>query len=176
MGNSGKMHVIKNKFFKTTEKVIFLAILSFFILGCIVIIVKAKRSSPNEVEPVIYSGIKYTAPHEKMGYVETFNNITGEKLQEIKVYDVKIDPNMEADVQGIFITNLSVVNGKLIIINEAGIKYEIDIEGHDAVSRPPSGRGKVMGLDTPYFVGFMLPLIAMIGVVITLFVKWRKAK
>jgi hypothetical protein len=126
--------MIGNKFLKTKEKVILLAIILslFIILGCSLNTVEAKRGPPKEVEPVIYNGIKYIAPLEKMGYVEAFNNTTGEKLREIKVYDVKIDSNMEADVQWIFITNLSIVNGKLSVINEAGVKYEIDIEGPDA--------------------------------------------
>lgn len=128
---TGMMRVIGNKFLKTKEKVILISIILslFIIMGCSLNTVEAKRGPPKEVEPVIYNGIKYTAPHEKMGYVEAFNNTTGEKLREIKVYDVKIDPNMETDVQLIFIANLSIVNGKLIVINEAGVKDEIDIEG-----------------------------------------------
>lgn len=127
-----------------------LAILSFFIiLGCSVNMVEAKRGPPKEVEPVIYNNINYIAPHEKMGYVEAFNNTTGKKLWEIKVYDVKIDPNMETDVQWIFITNLSIVNGKLIVINEAGIKYEVDIEGHDAPPVDPIIDGTLPAAPTP---------------------------
>lgn len=121
-----------------------LAILSFFIiLGLSVNMVEAKRGPPKEVEPVIYNGINYTASHEKMGYVEAFNNTTGKKLWEIKVYDVKIDPNMEADVQWIFITNLSIVNGKLIVINEAGVIYEIDMPDAPHVAFSPSSAVKV---------------------------------
>jgi len=185
------MYMIANK-----EKVILLAILSFFIiLVCSVNMVEAKRGPPKEVEPLIYNGVKYTAPLDKMGYVEAFNNTTGEKLREIKVYDIKFDPNMEADVQDIFITNLSIVNGKLIVINEAGVTYEIDIEGHDAspTSTPspipattgtrtatetpsPEESGKIMGIDIPYFVGFLLMLIAMGGLAGAMFLKWRKAK
>jgi len=90
--------------------------------------VEAKRLPPQEVEPVIYNGIKYTATHEKMGYVEAWDIKTGKKLWEKKVYDVKIDPYMEADVQWVFITNLSIKDGKLIVVNENGNRYEIDIE------------------------------------------------
>ena len=103
----------------------------FVFLGCSVNMVEAKRSSPQEVEPVVYNGVKYAATHEKMGYVQAWDIKTGKKLWEKKVYDVKIDPHMEADIQWVFITNLSIKDGKLIVVNENGDKYEIDIESTD---------------------------------------------
>ncbi len=103
----------------------------FVFLGCSANMVEAKRLPPPKVEPVIYNGVKYTATHEKMGYVQAWDIKTGKKLWEKKVYDVKIDPYMEADVQWVFITNLSIKDGKLIVVNENGDKYEIDIESTD---------------------------------------------
>jgi len=103
----------------------------FIFLGLQCNMVEAKRLPPQEVEPVIYNGVKYTATHEKMGYVEAWDIKTGEKLWEKKDYDVKIDPHMEADVQWVFITNLSIKDGKLIVVNENGDRYEIDIESTD---------------------------------------------
>ena len=103
----------------------------FIFLGLQCNMVEAKRLPPQEVEPVIYNGVKYTATHEKMGYVEAWDIKTGKKLWEKKVYDVKIDPHMEADVQWVFITNLSIKDGKLIVVNENGDRYEIDIESTD---------------------------------------------
>jgi len=103
----------------------------FVFLGCSVNMVEAKRLPPQKVEPVIYNGVKYTATHEKMGYVQAWDIKTGKKLWEKKVYDVKIDSYMEADVQWVFITNLSIKDGKLIVVNENGDKYEIDIESTD---------------------------------------------
>ena len=38
---------------------------------------------------------------------------------------------MEADIQWVFITNLSIKDEKLIVVNENGDKYEIDIESTD---------------------------------------------
>ena len=118
----------------------------FTFLCCDVNMVEAKRLPPQKVEPVIYNGVKYTATHEKMGYVEAWNIKTGEKLWEKKVYDVKIDPNIETDVQWVFITNLSIKDGKLIVVNESGDRYEIDTESinlsqtdSDAVSKNNSG-------------------------------------
>lgn len=97
--------------------------------------VEAKRLPPKEVKPVIHNGIKYSATHEKMGYVEAWDIENNEKLWKKKVYAVDIDPRLEADVQWIFITSLIVDDGKLIVVNEAGNRYEIDIENVD-VSQP----------------------------------------
>jgi len=103
----------------------------FIFLGCSANMVEAKRSPPPKVEPVIYNGVKYTATHGKMGYVDAWDTKTGKKLWEKKVYDVKIDPYMEPDVQWVFITNLSIKDGKLIVVNEKGDRYELDIESTD---------------------------------------------
>ena len=100
--------------------------------------VEAKRLPPKEVKPVIHNGIKYSATHEKMGYVEAWDIENNEKLWKKKVYAVDIDPRLEADVQWIFITSLIVDDGKLIVVNEAGNRYEIDIEDVD-VSQPDAG-------------------------------------
>jgi len=35
---------------------------------------------------------------------------------------------MEADIQWVFITNLSIKDRKLVVVNEKGGRYEIDIE------------------------------------------------
>jgi len=87
----------------------------------------AKRLPPKEVSPAIYNRIEFRAPHNKMGYIEAFDIDTGEKLWEEKVYDVKIDPKLEADVQWIFITELRLKNDKLIVINERSDEYKVDL-------------------------------------------------
>ncbi|OGC07004.1 hypothetical protein A2526_06575 [candidate division WOR-1 bacterium RIFOXYD2_FULL_36_8] len=52
--------------------------------------VQAKIAAPKEVEPLIYNGIKFTAPHNHHGFIEAWNNDTGEKLWDLKIYDVFI--------------------------------------------------------------------------------------
>jgi hypothetical protein len=87
----------------------------------------AKRAAPKPVEPIIHNGIKYVAS-SKMGYVESWDLRTNQRLWEKKVYDVTINPFLEEDVQWVFITSLSIQNGKLIVVNEAGGKYTIDLK------------------------------------------------
>lgn len=81
-----------------------------------------------EVEPVIYNDIRYTAPHKKMGYIEAWDVETDKKLWELKVYDVKIIPLLELDLQWIIITFLSIEKGKLIVVNDRDYAYEVDLE------------------------------------------------
>ncbi|MCF7892190.1 MAG: hypothetical protein K9L87_03290 [Candidatus Omnitrophica bacterium] len=87
----------------------------------------AKRLPPKEVSPAIYNSIEFRASHNKMGYIEAFDVETGEKLWEEKVYHVKIDPKLETDVQWIFITELKLRSNKLVIINERGNEYKVNI-------------------------------------------------
>ncbi|MBU0687551.1 MAG: PQQ-like beta-propeller repeat protein [Candidatus Margulisbacteria bacterium] len=110
--------------------------------------VQAKRMAPQEVEPVIHNGVKYSAPHEKMGYVVARDQSTGKKLWERKVYSVVIDPNLETDVQQVFITDLNFEDGKLMAVNEEGNQYEIDIATE-------SSSGKVVWI----WIGIFLILI-----------------
>ncbi|MFH1868027.1 MAG: hypothetical protein ABH843_03550 [Candidatus Omnitrophota bacterium] len=97
--------------------------------------VGAMRFPPKDVEPVIYNGVRYTAPHwpyqhggkQNGGYIEAWDADGGQKLWNLKVYTVEYDTSMETDVQDIFITSLNIENGKLIIVNEREDIYEVDI-------------------------------------------------
>lgn len=96
---------------------------------------RAMRFPPKDVEPVIYNGIKFTAPHwayqhggkQNGGYVEALDAETGKKLWGLRVYKVEYDLSMETDVQDIFITSLSIEDGKLIVVNERKDTYEVDL-------------------------------------------------
>ena len=69
----------------------------------------AKRGPPQKVAPIVQDGVKYVAPNAsgRVGKVEARSEKTGEKLWDAAVYTVKIDPNLEEDVQWVFITRLS---------------------------------------------------------------------
>ena len=110
------------------KKVIFLTviigIISFLFCG----LSEAKRVPPKNVRPMVYKGIKFIAPGMgKMGYVEARDIETNKKIWEKKVYNVIYNPLLEGDVQDIFISSLSIEDGKLAVVNEKGKKYIIDI-------------------------------------------------
>jgi hypothetical protein len=79
---------------------------------------QAKRMAPEEVEPLIYKGIKFVAPTQKMGYIEAWDIETKKKVWEKKVYTVIYNPLLETDVQDIFIVSLQIKDGKLLVIDE----------------------------------------------------------
>jgi len=70
----------------------------------------AKRAAPVKVEPVIHEGIRYVAPNDdgRRAYVEAWDVETNKKLWELTVFTNRIDPQLEEDVQLIFIKTVSV--------------------------------------------------------------------
>jgi outer membrane protein assembly factor BamB len=89
----------------------------------------AKRSAPIPVPPVVWQGVEYRAPLdvEHMGCVQAFEQSSGRKLWETKVYDVHILPMLEEDVQWVFISSMRVQDGKLLITNEKGKRFQLDM-------------------------------------------------
>ena len=76
----------------------------------------AKRIAPVKVDPVIYEGIRYVAPNDdgRRGYIEAWNVGTNKKLWELTIFTNRIDPNLEEDVQWVFIKALNIQDGRLI--------------------------------------------------------------
>jgi hypothetical protein len=81
------------------------------------------------VAPVVHQGVKYVAPNDngRQGRIEARNEKTGEKLWDAVIYTVKIDPNLEEDVQWVFISALELRDNTLVITNEKGDRYLLDL-------------------------------------------------
>jgi len=117
------------------KKIVFLTVISGLILFMFCGFVYAKRISltkkivPPKIEPLIYKGIKFVAPNtiKEMGYVQAWDVEIGKKVWEKKVYGVFINQFLEDDIQWVFIISLSVEDGKLIVVNQKGREYKIDI-------------------------------------------------
>jgi hypothetical protein len=92
----------------------------------------AKRMAPKEVKPVVHDGVKYTAPHDngRKGIVVALDEKTGKKLWDAVIYKVKIDSNLEEDVQWVFISGLEIKGDKLIVNNEKSENYSMDLKTH----------------------------------------------
>ena len=94
---------------------------------------QAKRLAPKDVSPVVVGAIKYTAPH----YDKAFNNLagyimaievsSGKELWIKQIYKNNYNPSLERDVQDIFITSLKVKDNILIIANEKGEVYNLNL-------------------------------------------------
>jgi hypothetical protein len=103
----------------------------------------AKRLPPVNVAPLIYEGIRYVAPNNdgRRAYIEAWNVVTNKKLWELTIYTNRIDPNLEEDVQWVFIKALHIQDSRLVVSSERGTTYQVDlntktITQSDSVSSP----------------------------------------
>lgn len=111
------------------KKLLFLIlslVVSSLLLGGIA---DAKRIPAPKVTPIAYQGLVFHAPNivGRFGVVEAWNHKTNRKVWEEESYKVIINPLMEADVQWVFISSLSIDDGKLVITNEKGKKFIVAI-------------------------------------------------
>jgi hypothetical protein len=87
----------------------------------------AKRTVPRAVEPVTVHGVTYSAPASAMGFVVAFDESSRRELWRQRIYRVHLNPSLERDVQDVFITSLTLRGGSLVIANEHGERYALDL-------------------------------------------------
>jgi hypothetical protein len=91
----------------------------------------AKRTVPSKVLPVQVGNIEYSAPHGKlqnqMGCIEARKVGSGELLWRRQIYVVKYDPDLEGDVQDVYIKNFKVKGNSLMITNERKSEYQLNL-------------------------------------------------
>jgi hypothetical protein len=106
----------------------------------------AKRGPPPDVPPVVYEGVRYEAPPSALsnpcgqegGCIAAYDDATGALLWSVDVYCTEYDPNRELDVQWVYITSLSIEDGKISVTNERDLHFSIDVHTH-AVSGDETG-------------------------------------
>ena len=96
------------------------------------LLAEAKRGAPAEVLPVTVGNIEYSAPHRngthrKMGLLEARDLKSGKLIWSRQIYAVKYVPDLEGDVQDVFIKSITVEGNHLIITNERNSKYQLDL-------------------------------------------------
>jgi hypothetical protein len=96
------------------------------------LLAEAKQGAPAEVLPVTVGNIKYSAPHrngthKQMGFIEARAPKSGELIWSRQIYAVKYDPDLEGDVQDVFMKSITVEGNHLIITNERNSKYQLDL-------------------------------------------------
>jgi len=89
----------------------------------------AKRTPPPVVPPITHHGVVYSATGDgETAFVVAAEEKTGKQLWRAQVYRVQIDPNKEVDVQTIFISGMRLSGERLVIQDEAGRCYRLDLE------------------------------------------------
>ena len=99
----------------------------------------AKRKAPKPVNPIVLKGIEYRAPLsvEKLGMVEAWDMESSRLLWEKQIYPVKSRDGLEQDAQWVFISGLSIDGGKLIVMNERGERFALDVETREVTQLKP---------------------------------------
>ena len=97
------------------------------------LVAEAKRGAPMEVLPVKVGNIEYSAPHrngthKQMGFIEARDLKSGKLIWSRQIYAVKYDPDLEGDVQDVFIRNIKVKGNSLIVTNERKSEYQLDLK------------------------------------------------
>jgi hypothetical protein len=87
----------------------------------------AKRMAPKEVKPVVVKEVEYTAPTDAMGFVVATDVKTKKELWREKIYTVTYIPGLETDIQDVFISELAVDGNVLVITDEKGTRYALDL-------------------------------------------------
>jgi hypothetical protein len=96
------------------------------------------RLAPKDVAPVIVDRTSYAVIHwgkkrgldQNGGYISATDLDSNKELWVLKVYDTEYDPEMEGDVQDVFIKSLSKVwfRNQLKVVNEREEQYLIDLK------------------------------------------------
>ena len=89
------------------------------------LVASAKRAAPKPVAPVVHGGVEYRA--KDMCYVEAVELPSKKTLWRTRVYYVWYMPLAEKDCQDVFISSLSVQGEKLLVRNEVGRSYRVDL-------------------------------------------------
>ena len=90
----------------------------------------AKRIAPAKVEPVTHQGVRYIAPNYdgRRAYIEAWDVQTNKKLWDLTIFTNRIDPKLEEDVQWVFIKELNIRDGALIVTSERDKIYQVDLK------------------------------------------------
>lgn len=109
---------------------LFTTLCLFFLTGAS----EAKRGPAPEVKPLKYLSYEISAPNtpEEMGKVMLRSPKTDHL---VKVYEIKVTPSLEKDVQWVFIKNMRLEGDRLVVTDEKGKEHELDLKAHLAKCR-----------------------------------------
>lgn len=88
----------------------------------------AKRGPPPEIEPIVLQGVRYVVPNDdgRRAIVKAVGISSGKTLWEVEVFRVAILPDLEEDVQWVFLAKMTAADGKLHLVAEDGRRFLLD--------------------------------------------------
>jgi hypothetical protein len=121
---------------RLSTKLLVVVAISFFALP---LGLSGKRVPPKPVSPVVYNGVEYSARGDgKIGYVAATDITTGKQLWTVEVFRIHTHFWKEEDNQWIFISDLQLVQGALLVKDERSHCYRLDLASR-RVRREPCG-------------------------------------
>ena len=104
--------------------------------------IAVKRRAPPKVAAVTLDGVRYEQAvlaraeadgGQRTGYLAAYQGASDERLWRIRVYQLKIDPALEGDVQDVYFATMSASpdGHELLIANERGEHYAVDVRTRD---------------------------------------------
>ena len=81
------------------------------------------------MKPLKYLSYEISAPStpEEMGKV-LLRNPKADHL--VKVYEIRVNPFLEKDVQWVFIKSMKLEGDRLVVVDEKGKEHEVDLKDH----------------------------------------------
>lgn len=88
----------------------------------------AKRMPAPDVPSIAYHGVIYSAKYSQGGIIEAQNATTKKLLWSKQIYQVHYIADLETDVQDVFIKNIKIKNGNLLITDEKDRYYSLNLK------------------------------------------------
>ena len=90
----------------------------------------ARRAAPAPVAPVTRGHLQYRATNtpDCPGCVEIWDLARHAEVDAIQVYRPPQAPGLEQDVQWVFVTKLELHGNHLLVTNERGERYRVDLK------------------------------------------------
>ena len=150
-------------------------ILILIVLSCVSQAAYAKRGPAPVVPPLAVNGVTYSAsPQPEWAttvcgtvYVRAVDLKTGRPLWQTKLYEIKLNPHVEGDVQDVCVESMRAVHGHLKLVNEKGDTFKVDL----ATGRVLEGGGRVYYDDSdidPSQHAYLPTMLCSIAVLVTL--------
>lgn len=88
----------------------------------------AKRAHPEPVAPIVQNNVRYSAEgNGQRQYVVATELSTGKELWKAEIFHVDYKPDLEQDIQDVYIKELKPVNRALIVKDEKSRCYLLDL-------------------------------------------------
>ena len=103
--------------------------------------VAVKRRAPPKVAAVTLDGVRYEqavlprseAAGQRTGYLAAYRGTSDERLWRVRVYELKVDPRLEGDVQDVYFARMEASSDgrEILFTNDNGGRLAVDVRTHD---------------------------------------------